>query len=108
MIENRKNLLSIKEVAEILGLSSVTVSKKLREYSFKWIVRDKSRIMIQASEIPRLKELLGYNENFDKAKYYSTPEVAKIISGELKQIKRTNINNWLKNGRYNVSPKYKK
>lgn len=101
MIENPDNLLSVKEVAERLGLSNVTVTKKLKKYSLEGIIREGNKIMVSSSVIPKLKVLLDYNDNFDEATYYSTSQVAKIISREIKQTKRTDINNWLKKGRYN-------
>ena len=97
--QDQEKMLSIKETAELLGMGVSTLSKKLHSFSVKGIVNENKRVWIPLSSIPELKISLDYNDEFDKGTYYSTAEVAKKFNENGLKVKRTDVSNWIKNGK---------
>lgn len=99
LLEKNEMMLTIKETANLLGLGVSTLFKKLQTFSIEGIVRENNRVRIHFSSIPDIKKLLNYNDEFDNGTYYSTSEAAKIMEESGITTKRTDINNWIKNGK---------
>lgn len=100
MIDTNDDLLTVKEIAMMLGLGKSTLFKKLQHSLIKKVFLGR-KMFIPRAEIPNIKTHIDYNDEFVKDSYLPTNKVAEFIANEISNVKRNDINNWIRDGKVN-------